>query len=227
MSIIVDIIILLIVLTCVFLGYKKGLIGAVLSILGFLIALLIAFALYTPISNFIIDNTQVKSTIQNAISNKVTVYIVGDSTEENVDEEKEDNSSQVMNDYIDEFIEKEKTKIETTEREVINNVSENVAINIIRIAVGIIVFIVAKIGLIFIQALAKLITKLPIIGQFDKAGGVLYGILQSLVIIYVILALISLVSPMIEDSMILDAINSSLIGKMMYNNNIILKFIFK
>lgn len=228
MSLGVDIIILLIMIICVFLGYKKGLIGVAVGILGFFIALIIAFVLYTPISNFIINNTSIKPTIQNAISETVAGYVIGE--EEEIQEEKEENSnnsSQVMNDYIDEFIEKEKQKIETTEREIINNVSETVAINIIKVAVGIIVFLVAKIGLIFVKVLAKLIAKLPIIKQFDKAGGIIYGTLQGLIIIYIGLALISLIAPTMENNAILDAINSSYIGKFMYDNNFVLKIVFR
>ena len=41
--------------------------------------------------------------------------------------------------------EEENENMENTEREIINNVSGTVAINIIRVAVGIIVFIIAKV----------------------------------------------------------------------------------
>lgn len=226
MALVIDIIILLIMILCIFCGYKKGLIGVAVSILGFFIALIIAFILYKPISNFVINNTEIKPTLQNAISDTVASYIIGNE-EIQEDEEINNNSSQVINDYIDEFIKKEKQKIETTEREIINNVSETVAINIIRIGVGIIVFLMAKIALLFIQVLAKIIAKIPIIEQFDKLGGIIYGVLQGLIIIYIILALISLIAPTMENSVILESINSSYIGKLMYNNNLILKIILK
>ncbi len=224
MAIIIDFIILAIMVICIALGYRKGLIGVAVNILGFFIALLIALILYTPISNFIINNTSIETTLQEAISDTVASYVI--QSEESTEEETEDNSSKVMADYINDFIEEEKQKAQTTEKEIINNVSEKVAINIIKIAVGIIVFIIAKIALIFVKALANIIAKLPIIGQFDKLGGIIYGVLQGLIIIYIILALISLIAPTMGDSALIEAINSSLIGKAMYNNNIILKMVF-
>lgn len=225
MTIAVDIIILLIMLICIFLGYKKGLLGVAVNILGFFIALIIALVLYTPISNFIINNTQIKPTLQNAISDTVASYLIQEDAVEEQEEET-DNSSKVMSDYINGFIEQEKQKIENTEKEIINNVSETVAINIIKIAVGILVFIIAKIGLLFVKVLAEIITKIPVIGDIDKVGGIIYGVLQGLIIIYIVLAVISLIAPTAGDSALLEAINNSYIGKIMYNYNIILKIFF-
>ncbi len=222
MAFIVDIIILAIMLLCIFLGYKKGLIGVGVNILGFLIALVIAFLLYTPISNFIIKNTTIQPTLKEAISGTVASYVINDEEKQ----ETEDNSPKVMTDYINSFIEQEKQHVEQTEKDIINNVSETVADNLIKIGVGILVFIVSKILLIFVKVLAKFISKLPIIGQFNKLGGAIYGVLQGLLIIYILLAILSIFSPTLENSAILEAINSSKIGKMMYDNNIILKIIF-
>jgi len=215
MAIIVDIIIIEIMLVCILFGYKKGLIRVAVNILGFFIALLIALILYTPISNFIINNTSIQPTLKEAISGTVTSYVIKDSEEEQ--EDSEDNSPKVMTDYINGFIEKEKQHVEQTERQIIDSVSKTVASNLIKIAVGIIVFIVAKIGLIFVKALAKVISKIPIIGQFNKIGGAIYGVLQSLLIVYIMFTVLSVFAPTMEESGILEAVNSS---------KIILKIVF-
>lgn len=225
MTIAVDIIILAIMAICIFIGYQKGLLGVAVNILGFFIALIIALVLYTPISNFIINNTEIKPTLQNAISDTVASYIIKED-ESKQTEETEDNSSKIMSDYINEFVEEQRQNIENTEREIINNVSGTVAINIIRVAVGIIVFIIAKIALLFVKVLADIITKIPVIGDIDKVGGVVYGTLQGLIIVFIVLAIISLFAPVAADSAIIEAINNSYIGKILYNNNIILKIIF-
>lgn len=225
MAIAVDIIILAIMGICIFIGYQKGLLGVAVNILGFFIALIIALVLYTPISNFIINNTEIKPTLQNAISDTVASYIIKED-ESKQTEKIEDNSSKVMSDYINEFVEEQRQNMENTEREIINNVSGTVAINIIRVAVGILVFIIAKIALLFVKVLADIITKIPVIGDIDKVGGVVYGALQGLIIIFIVLAIISLFAPAAADSAIIEAINTSYVGKILYNNNIILKIIF-
>ena len=224
MAFIIDIIIIAVIALCTFLGYKKGLIKLAVGILGFFLAIIIALVLYTPISNFIINNTSVKDNIKNAISDTVKSYVI---KEENAEGEEKQQESKVMVTYIDGIVAKQKEMIVTGEKELIDTVSDNVAVNIIRIGVALAVFIISKLILIFINVFADLIGKLPIIKQFNKVGGTIYGIIQGILIVYIVFAIISLIAPMLNNTDFLEQINKSLIGNMVYNNNIILKLLFK
>lgn len=224
MAFIIDIIIIAVIALCTFLGYKKGLIKLAVGILGFFLAIIIALVLYTPISNFIINNTNVKDNIKNAISDTVKSYVI---KEESTEGEEKQQESKVMVTYIDGIVAKQKEMIVTGEKELIDTVSDNVAVNIIRIGVALAVFIISKLILIFINVFADLIGKLPIIKQFNKAGGTIYGVIQGILIVYIVFAIISLIAPMLNNTDFLKQINNSLIGNMVYNNNIILKLLFK
>lgn len=224
MAFIIDIIIIAVIALCTFLGYKKGLIKLAVGILGFFLAIIIALILYTPISNFIINNTNIKDNIKNAISDTVKSYVI---KEENTEGEEKQQESKVMVTYIDGIVAKQKEMIVTGEKELIDTVSDNVAVNIIRIGVALAVFIISKLILIFINVFADLIGKLPIIKQFNKAGGTIYGVIQGVLIVYIVFAIISLIAPMLNNADFLEQINNSLIGNIVYNNNIILKLLFK
>ncbi len=224
MAFIIDIIIIAVIALCTFLGYKKGLIKLAVGILGFFLAIIIALVLYTPISNFIINNTNVKDNIKNAISDTVKSYVIKEESAEGKEKQQE---SKVMVTYIDGIVAKQKEMIVTGEKELIDTVSDNVAVNIIRIGVALAVFIISKLILIFINVFADLIGKLPIIKQFNKAGGTIYGVIQGILIVYIVFAIISLIAPMLNNTDFLEQINNSLIGNMVYNNNIILKLLFK
>ena len=140
--------------------------------------------------------------------------------------EENDTSSNMptaMTDYINKVIEDAADDAKTA---VVETAARDVAISIINLGVVIVVYIIARIILIFVKGIASLITKLPVIKQFDKLGGIIFGLLKALVIIYVILAIISFVSTVITDSGVIDAINQSFIGKGMYNNNILLEIVF-
>ncbi len=50
----------------------------------------------------------------------------------------------------------------------------------------------------FFRAIADLIAKLPILNQFNKLGGIVFGLLKGLIITYGALAVLLLVSPMFE-----------------------------
>lgn len=237
MNYIIDILIVLIIGLCTFIGYKRGLIKVAVNILGFFLAIIIAFVLYEPVSNIIIKNTPLKDNIKNSISDTIEGYVTNSENEiEEETEDKEENSeinnekrneSRIISNHINKFVEEEKQKLENTTKQIVENVSETVAINIIKVFSAILVFIISKIILLVIKIFADEIGKIPLIKQFNEAGGLIYGILQGFLIIYITLAVISLISPSLNNSVLLSAINNSIIGRYLYNNNLILKILFR
>ena len=63
MNYLIDIILIAIIALTTFIGYKRGLIKVAFKLISFLLAIVIAVVLYKPISNFIINNTQIDDTI--------------------------------------------------------------------------------------------------------------------------------------------------------------------
>lgn len=223
MSIIVDLIIVAIIAVCVLIGYYKGLTGSLLKIVSFLLALVITFILFKPVSNFVIKHTNWDEGLEQAI--RTTVIKEDEEVLEEKEEDKKEQQSMpdVIVNYINKSVEDAGNQAKTA---IVDSTARNVAVLIINIAVAIALFIISRIILLLIKGLAELITKLPVIKQCDKVGGVIYGLLQSLIIIYVILAIISFISPMISGTGITQQIQKSYIGSMMYNNNLLLKIIF-
>ena len=218
MSVIIDLVIVAIIALCVLVGYYKGLTGSLLKIISFVLALIIAFVLFKPVSNFIINKTNWDENLEQAIKQS----ILKDEEKTNGETQKE-NMPEVITDYINNAVEKAGNEAKTA---IVDSTARDVSIMIINIAVAITLFIVSKIILLLIKGLANLLTKLPVIKQFDKLGGIIFGILQSLVIIYMALAIISFVSPMMSETGIIEGLQKSYIGSTMYNNNLLLKIIF-
>ena len=222
MTLIVDLIIVGIIALCAILGYFRGLTKSLLKIVSFVLALVIAFVLLKPISLLIINHTQIDDNIQKAIEEKMVGFV--DQTSGNVEEAMRENSSmpEVMTKYIQEAVAENKGNTE----EAAKQAAKSVADIIINAGTWILVFILARVILIFAKSILELIVKLPVIKQMDKIGGVFYGILEGLVIIYVAFAILSFVSPMFDSAEVLSAVNKAAIGGQIYNNNIILKLIF-
>ena len=59
-----------------------------------------------------------------------------------------------------------------------------------------------------------------------NCGGIAYGLLEGLLIIYIALAIAMAISTVTGNNEILQTINESNLGKIMFNNNILLKIIF-
>lgn len=222
MSIIIDLIILGILVLCIALGYHKGLTGSLLKIISFVLAFVIAFVLFKPVSNFIIEKTNWDENLEQSIRD---VIVANNNQETSVTETNEE--KQNMPDVIMEYINKTVEEAGNDAKESIADATaRNVAIIIINAGVWIGLFLIARIILFFVKGLANLITKLPVIKQFDKLGGIIYGMIEGVVIIYGILAILSFVSPLVNGLGVVDAVQKSFIGSVMYNNNLLLKLIF-
>lgn len=205
MSLIIDLIVVVIILLFTFLGYKRGLIKLAIKLCTFVIAVIIAFMVYKPVANIIIQNTELDETIENAIVN--TILPEGSSTDDEI------NLSNDLPNII----------IENSQNTVIS-IAHSISTTLIETTCLLIIFIVVKIVLKFVTFIADLIAKLPILKQFNKLGGTIYGILEGLLIIFVGFAVISLIAPLLDIS-ILESINNSNIAFFFYNNNLLLKIL--
>ena len=205
MSIIIDLIIVLIMLLFIFLGYKRGLVKVAFKLCTFFIAIIVAFVFYKPVAKLVIANTNIDETIETAITRKI---LPEGATETQEVDLSQDLPSIILKNSSD----------------TVQSISKSFTNTIIETACLLLIFIIVKIVLKFVTALADLIAKLPILKQFNKLGGTLYGIIEGLFIVFLGFAIISLIAPML-DSSVLDAINSSTLGSICYNNNILLKII--
>ena len=214
MSVIIDLIILGIIAICIIMGYIKGLTGSLIKILSFVLSLIIAFVLFVPVSSFVINNTQIDENIEKSIRETV----LSDEGEQ----KENPKMSSAITDYINQKVEEVS---ESAKEEIIDSTAKDVSQTIVKAGTWIVLFIVARIALIFLKFITGLIAKLPVIKQFDKLGGVIYGLIEGLLITYFALALISVISPMTEGKLS-ENINKSHIGSQMYNNNLLLNIIF-
>lgn len=212
MSIIVDLVILAIFILCIIIGYVRGLTGSLIKILSFVLSIVIAFILFVPISNLIINNTQIDDNLEQSIRE----MIIGNS------EEEEQKMPEAITDYIEQQVE---SASDSAKEAIADSTAREVSLTIVKAGTWIVLFIVARILLIFLRFITALIAKLPVIKQFDKLGGIIYGVIEGLIIIYVLLAIISFVSPMTNGALT-NAIEQSYVGSMMYNNNLLLEIIF-
>lgn len=196
MGIIIDLIIIAFIALSVFLGYKKGLVSLAIGACTFIIALAVTLILYKPVGNLIINTTGIDEMLQNTILEKVSEVMTEDSTQTN-------------------------ELIESAKNGLLPETSKTLANNIVYGGVMLILFVASKLVLRFVKAVANLIAKLPVINQFNKLGGALYGILRGALIVYVILLVISFIGTVNPTNSLHTNINETTIAKVMYENNVI------
>lgn len=202
---VLDLILILIIVLFTFIGYKQGLIKSAIKIASFFIAIIVALVLYKPVSTLVINNTTIDDKIENTIIEKITPEGMKPEDEANI-------STKIPNAFIKEA------------NNSIKDIAETITTKIIEVCTVLILYIIARIALRFIAILGDLIAKIPILKQFNKLGGTLFGIIKGLLIVYSILAVLYLISPILKESTT-KKIDESIITKFMYNNNIITKII--
>lgn len=197
MGIVFDIIIVLLIVLSTYLAYRKGLVALAIKLCATIIAVLITLVLYKPISNFIINTTSIDETIQNAIFEKAFNEVKND----------EETGLTI-------------SVVEQTKANALAQTSREIAIKTINIGVIIILYFGLKFVLKFVTILANKIASLPIINKFNKAGGILYGIIRGLVVVYICLLLIGFVGKVNSKNYLYQTMNSSNLGKIMSENNV-------
>ena len=196
MSIIIDVIIVAIILLSTFLAYRKGLITLAIQLVAFVIAIVLTLLLYKPVSNVIINVTGIDEAIQNAILEEANDIMTND----------QEGANQV---------------VETIQNNMLPETARTISINIIEGAVILILYIVIRIALKFVTALANLVSKLPVLNQLNQLGGIIYGILRGVLIVYVALLLVNLSGEIEPQNQVYTAVEESYIGRVMNENNIL------
>lgn len=210
MGIFADIIIVAILALNIIMGYKKGLVNVVFNIFAFLIAIVVTFMVYKPISEIIIKNTDIYDNIKSAIIKN-----------NEVSQEKNNKENSNIQKYIQDTIQDTTEEAKAHAMEI---ASENIAIKVVEIITGIIIFILTRIILIVLRFLTETIASLPLIKQLNEVGGIFYGFARGLIIIYVILTILFFVISINENGKVANIINSSYITKFLYDNNIIVNY---
>lgn len=214
---IVDLIILGVIIAGALIGRWRGLASALLNVFSFVLAIIISLFLYVPVENALINNTQIDETIENTIYSRVEVSFT------NKNQDKEDSK---LPTYLQKYIDDVTQSAENTTNEAMQKASKEITKKVMDVIAFIIVFVGIRLILIVLKFATKILTKLPVLKQIDHIGGLVCGLFESIMIVYLAFAIISIVSPTIKNENMLKQIDSSLIGSKMYNNNIILKKIY-
>ncbi len=222
MSLVLDAIIVLIILVFAFLSAKKGFVRTLIEVVGFILAIVIAIGLSTPIANGIYDAAVqpiVAKTVESAMSegsatanaavdavwNKMPAFLTESSffgvTKENITstitDEVAANTVTVTNSISDSFVKPIVTKL--------------LSVLISVILVVILLFVV--------KLLAKYINKLftfSVIGDINRTLGGILGVVKGAAISVIFCLIISLILSFTKDGFLIftyDAINSSYLFK--------------
>ena len=224
MGIIVDLVIVLIIGLCIFTGYKKGLAKCLLKLVTTIIALFIAVALFRPFTDFVVKNTIIDENIQLSLEKVMNNGIEERKDENDTNLVKEDSGvPKPIAEYLNNNF---KNPVNQTREDAVISVARGAALLIVNIACFILIYIIVKIVLKILSILIDIVSKLPVIRQFNEVGGLIYGLIQGVFIILLVMTAVAIFTPLTGAYEVANIINQSHVGAFFYNNNIILNIIF-
>ena len=224
MGIIVDLVIVLIIGLCIFTGYKKGLAKCLLKLVTTIIASFIAVALFRPFTDFVVKNTIIDENIQLSLEKVMNNGIEERKDENDTNLVKEDSGvPKPIAEYLNNNF---KNSVNQTREDAVISVARGAALLIVNIACFILIYIIVKIVLKILSILIDIVSKLPVIRQFNEVGGLIYGLIQGVFIILLVMTAVAIFTPLTGAYEVANIINQSHVGAFFYNNNIILNIIF-
>ena len=209
---IVDIIIIAIVILSLILGRHKGLTVCLVNFFSLIIALVVALMFYKPVGTYFRENTPIGENVKQVIKENLPMN----------DEELKVEDNSILPAGMKKYINEQAKNANNAKDEAIENISTQLSTEVINIVSFVGIFIIARAILLLVKILSKIINKLPILKQIDHLGGAVIGAIEGVIIVYFAFAVISTISPVFENTAVLEQINNSFIGKAMYNNNIIM-----
>lgn len=225
-GIIFDLILFLIIAGNAIFGYRVGLARVFCKLVSTVAAIILVLILYKPVTNYVINNTNITEKLETVVSEKIGYLFekeeVDISNSESI--ENSDNISGLLKVFLGNKI---GTTMENTKNTLVEYVSNEITDKIIRIVIALILFAIIRLILYVLRSYIEAIASIPVIRVFNGIGGMIYGVLKGFLIIYIVLAILSIILPILGNNIIIEAMNDSMIGSQMFSNNILLNILFR
>ncbi len=205
-SFVFDIILVAIILLCVFIGMKKGAMKVILSLVAFVVAAYLAYALSSPFAAFV-NNKFVEPAVIRSVDSAIS------------------RTSESIEDALPDFIadNAETFGINLDSGSIVNAtdfVQKSVSPAVVKVVSSIsmfIIFIVLAIALNFVASLLNKIIKVSFLGGLNKLLGGIFGALTGCIILIVVCFVL-------KYAVYLSGDEAKLITKAVLDNSIFFKF---
>lgn len=200
---ILDIIGIAIIVACIIIGMKKGLVKGVFSSLSFILALILTVSTLSFAADFIKETEFGKNIMEK------TEIVILESNEE-------DGKTSIFSELIDtEGIQKEAEKMQ-------ENLSEKLGDLVIRSLCAIVLFVAYIILIKIATYILDAVAKLPVLNTFNKIGGIITGAVNAYIFMTILSCILMLLLSTSLGGTIQEQLESSKITAWFYNNNPIL-----
>lgn len=207
---VIDVIIILLLVFSAYFGYKKGLVGILVSFVSLLLAIILGLILQGPIANYLYEDTTIGKTIEDNVMHFVEENLLKEESQGN-DEKTNVITQWLTNDTQENF----------STQQIVKQITLLILRGVSFIGVIILVYIICFI----LQGLLNFVFDLPILNSLNKVGGVGINVLHMLLKIWIVLAIAYFISPIPNLNQISNVLSSGKVSKILYENNLLVTMI--
>lgn len=204
MIILLDVILVALIAFGAFRGHKKGLVGILVGFAALILSIVLAFAFQSIVANALYDS---------GIGVKVK-EIASENIQQMID-----NGENVEQSFYGNIISGAITE------DKVSQAGEVVARFIMKGLSFIVIFLIVRLICYILQMILNVVFNLPILSSINGIGGTVVGMLSVLIKIWIILAVVSFISPLPVFEGLAKFIDSTLLLKLLYNNNLLVTII--
>lgn len=220
-------VLLVLVAVCALQGARKGLVRTAVSMVAILLVIGTTGWLSPHISQYIIESTQIDNKIEEKC-NAIIMEKINDNQEMT-----DFTQVQIINDLPLPEVVKEKmiqnNNISTYQSLAVERFGDYVSAYLTRMIVNgaafVVAFLITIILLHVILHAVDLVTKLPVVNEMNRFGGLLLGAVQGIVWVWIIFWVITLLGNTPAGEMLIETIRSDRILNVVYDWNVLMWFV--
>ena len=212
----VDLIIIAVIGVFIYLGYRKGLVKTVFSVVSIFLSAFIATKVYPILTNIMTNSTDIENKISLVVYNNLSkLKITSLEDIPQFSNMPENIKSAISTDVMG-----------ATGQKLILQLSDYIANIILTLICIVVAYIVVSIIVSIIGNVLESIAKLPGLNSINKLGGIIAGLAKGVIIVYLVLFVIGML-PIKSFKGVAAQVKDSYIGGYIYNNNIITEQVTK
>lgn len=229
MSYIWDIILVAGMLCCIILSAKKGFIGACKNIVSIILTVILMSTMHPVILNGL-QSSNLGNDIKKVVTENVTKTYEKEQISEETDTTDTEKSVEIckalgLPSFIEKDIEKSLVEMAQIRNNVMEVITDALSLLIMKIIALLILFIIVKLFVFLAMKILESLFSLPVLKSVNTGLGALIGIINALLIVYLICGVLNLVVPMDKMPKVQETVSSTYVLKYFYDNNLLLSLI--
>ena len=226
MNFILDLILILAIAACIIFSMKKGFISVSKSLLAIILTLVLMSSMQ-PVLLGLLEGSVFGDRVKERVLENITSVYEKEDFKKDTKTSDADTADKICEslgfpNFVEKSIKATLSGLYEAEKNVMDVITESVTIMILKVLSMILVFIIVRLLVFLLVKLLALIFELPGLKTINKTMGAILGIVNAMLIVYIVCAAVSLFMPAESRIVIDETVRKTYILKHFYENNVLM-----